>query len=176
MQLQARVLPAPQADLTCSINGLIALLVGPQRFSSGPAKSNYVASRHVTSLRPTLLAPLADRYIVDCGVVHGGLAARNVLIDSFLCPKITDFGQSRWVAQVASEPHGHRHSDTNEPGGMVSLRWAAPEVISSLQYSESSDVWSFGIVAMEIFGNGAEPYEEMRADWGWYLVGGHNQY
>ena len=44
-------------------------------------------------------------------------------------------------------------------GAMLALRWAAPEAVTSGVFTEKSDVWSFGIVMVEIFSNGASPYE-----------------
>jgi hypothetical protein len=36
-----------------------------------------------------------------------------------------------------------------------------PQVILKQQWSEKSDVWSFGVTMWEIFSNGAEPYADM---------------
>ena len=41
----------------------------------------------------------------------------------------------------------------------MAIKWMAPEVILYNKYSTKADVWSFGIVLMEIFTLGSEPYE-----------------
>ena len=41
----------------------------------------------------------------------------------------------------------------------MAIKWMAPEVLQYNKYSTKADVWSFGIVLMEIFTYGKEPYE-----------------
>ena len=43
-------------------------------------------------------------------------------------------------------------------GGMVPVRWTAPEGLTDLKYSSASDVWSFGITCVEILQDGMLPY------------------
>ena len=40
-------------------------------------------------------------------------------------------------------------------------RWCAPEALSDHEFSHASDVWSFGVLAFEVFSDGGKPY----ADW-----------
>ncbi|CAG5131540.1 unnamed protein product, partial [Candidula unifasciata] len=42
----------------------------------------------------------------------------------------------------------------------MAIKWMAPEVLLYNKYSTKADVWSFGIVLMEIFTLGKEPYED----------------
>lgn len=46
-------------------------------------------------------------------------------------------------------------------GGMVAVKWAAPESLSSFQYSSASDVWSFAVTMFEIWSLGYKPYHEL---------------
>ena len=46
-------------------------------------------------------------------------------------------------------------------GGMVPVRWTAPEGLTDLKYSSASDVWSFGITCVEILQDGMLPYVEV---------------
>ncbi|KAG2484865.1 hypothetical protein HYH03_016351 [Edaphochlamys debaryana] len=124
------------------------------------------------------------------GLVHGDLAARNVLVKSLDPPhvKLADFGLARRAtpldaptpalgtsAASASSVLGAAVGASNAPsasGGMsshggyhgsdvVPARWAAPEVLAGGPLSEAADVWSFGVTCWEIFANGAEPYSNM---------------
>ena len=59
-------------------------------------------------------------------------------MDAHLCVKVADFGLSRIKRDL--------HPLT---GGLGTYQWMAPEVISHTRYTESADVYSFGIVLWE---------------------------
>lgn len=53
-------------------------------------------------------------------------------------------------------------ADTNyymSRGGVVPVRWTAPEAIYYRKYSTTSDVWSYGCLLYEIWTFGIRPYE-----------------
>ncbi|XGW28217.1 hypothetical protein V3C99_008206, partial [Haemonchus contortus] len=62
--------------------------------------------------------------------------------------KISDFGLSRvgthYVMKTAMK---------------LPIKWLAPETIASFVFSLKTDVFSFGVLAYEIFTNGSEPWE-----------------
>ena len=41
----------------------------------------------------------------------------------------------------------------------MAIKWMSPEVLLYNKYSTKADVWSFGVLMMEIFTHGKEPYE-----------------
>jgi len=82
-------------------------------------------------------------------IIHGDLAARNILVQTGYQIRIADFGLSE-----------HKNYETRHE--KVPFRWSAPEVIERRQFSKASDVWSFGIVLWEMWTKGKYelPYYE----------------
>ena len=93
------------------------------------------------------------RHLGEHGLVHRDLAARNVLLASGMVCKVADFGLSRRVQTEDNASDYYRSTS-----GIVPVRWTAPEGLSGQKFSAASDVWSFGIVCVEIFQDGEKPY------------------
>ncbi|VDL82775.1 unnamed protein product [Nippostrongylus brasiliensis] len=87
-------------------------------------------------------------YLHSNECMHRDLAARNCLINRERVVKISDFGLSR------TGTHYVLKSAMKLP-----IKWLAPETISAFTFSLKTDVFSFGVLAYEIFANGAEPWE-----------------
>jgi hypothetical protein len=85
--------------------------------------------------------------------VHRDLAARNVLVSSTIVAKVADFGLSR---EAVGATGGEYYKSQN---GVFPIKWTAPEAMEHLRFSAKSDVWSFGIVVVEIFQDGEQPYK-----------------
>ena len=66
---------------------------------------------------------------------------------------MADFGLSRRVQTEDNEGDYYRSS-----GGMLPVRWTAPEGLSDQKFSSASDVWSFAITCVEVFQDGLFPY------------------
>eukprot|EP01128_Nolandella_sp_AFSM9_P010012 TRINITY_DN674_c1_g3_i1.p1 TRINITY_DN674_c1_g3~~TRINITY_DN674_c1_g3_i1.p1 ORF type:complete len:796 (+),score=195.74 TRINITY_DN674_c1_g3_i1:64-2388(+) len=70
-------------------------------------------------------------------ILHHDLKSLNLLLDSNYHVKIADFGMSMMKSDKSATMIG-------------SLAWASPEVVSGEQYTEKSDVFSFGRVLWEL--------------------------
>ena len=92
------------------------------------------------------------QYMEAMGCIHRDLAARNVLVGGNYVYKIAGF-------------HYAKILDNN---GFISdkkirapIRWTAPEAVNDCKFSVKSDVWSFGVLLVELFTKGRLPYPDM---------------
>eukprot|EP00002_Diphylleia_rotans_P032506 TRINITY_DN6834_c0_g1_i7.p1 TRINITY_DN6834_c0_g1~~TRINITY_DN6834_c0_g1_i7.p1 ORF type:complete len:743 (+),score=123.55 TRINITY_DN6834_c0_g1_i7:182-2410(+) len=75
----------------------------------------------------------------DPPIIHADLKSPNILVDQKWQVKISDFGLSKIK--------GKTQGDKN----VMSLMWAAPEVLKGQEPNEKSDVYSYAIIVWEIF-------------------------
>jgi len=86
-------------------------------------------------------------YLHSCHVIHGDLKGPNVLVDESGNARITDFG----LTTIARNPHSNR-TTLDEDRDRYTTRWCAPELLFSGQaVSEKSDIFSFGMIIIEVF-------------------------
>jgi len=87
-------------------------------------------------------------HLSKMNTIHRDLALRNIFLKNMV-PKIGDFGLA-----VTADSTGIFIADANE--GM--WKEQPPEAVEKFEYSEKSDVWSFGIIAWSVFGRNFPPY------------------
>ncbi|PIK45713.1 putative fibroblast growth factor receptor 1-like [Apostichopus japonicus] len=80
---------------------------------------------------------------------HPSLSARKALINSRGQCKLYDF----WPVELANDAVNQLLEQKIPP-----IAWLPPETVFIGQYSEKSDIWSFGVVVWEIFSLGETPF------------------
>ncbi|KAF5749719.1 hypothetical protein HS088_TW03G00044 [Tripterygium wilfordii] len=94
-------------------------------------------------------------------VIHRDVKSSNILLDHSMCAKVADFGFSKYAPQEG------------DSGTSLEVRGTAgyldPEYYSTQHLSAKSDVFSFGVVLLEIV-SGREPLNIKRPRNEWSLV------
>lgn len=95
-------------------------------------------------------------YLSRRKVLHGDLAARNILLAENNVVKICDFGLAKTM---------YKNNNYQKKGkDPVPIKWMAIESIRDRLFSTQSDVWSFGIVLWEFFTLAETPYPGMQPE------------
>ncbi|CAC5366573.1 unnamed protein product [Mytilus coruscus] len=87
-------------------------------------------------------------------IIHSDLRAANILFGSNWNPKVCGF---KFAHMTNDHTIDHKRRRTIPP-----VRWLAQEIIEGKKATTKSDVWSFGILLMEVFGHCKIPYEDLK--------------
>ncbi|ESO85259.1 hypothetical protein LOTGIDRAFT_130675 [Lottia gigantea] len=90
-------------------------------------------------------------YLEERKFIHRDLAARNILVGENNEVKVADFG----LAKIIDE----ESNPTND--AEVPIKWTAPEAALYRKFTTKSDVWSYGILFVELMTKGEIPYPGM---------------
>lgn len=96
------------------------------------------------------------RYLTENNIMHGDLAARNVmiddnpLIDQYPVAKVADFGLSKNFYDYVTYEKSERLQ--------VPWKWMGIEYLTKGYFTLNSDVWSFAVLIWEMLSFGRIPY------------------
>jgi len=94
-------------------------------------------------------------------IIHRDVKSSNILLDHNMCGKVADFGFSKYAPQ---EGDSNASMEVRGTAGYLD-----PEYYSTQVLSTKSDVFSFGVVLLEIV-TGREPLDVQRPRSEWSLV------
>ena len=136
----------------CDSGSLADLLMTLRTEDTGAAGSIVKTLDRVDALRVLTQVVCGLCYLHLHTIVHGNLRPSKILFSSSGTVKVSDFGVP-WK-QVC----GGRNAAQREVNDWEQLRYAAPEVLDGRAKSSfSSDIWSLGIIALQLL-TGEIPY------------------
>ena len=102
-------------------------------------------------IKIALQIAIAVQYMHSRQILHCDLKSANVLLDNNFNIKLIDFGLSYFMSEA---PQGY----------IGTARWMAPEVLNGKKYSIYSDIFSYGMILMELITEKIPYYDKYNYD------------
>ncbi|KAF7686305.1 hypothetical protein HF521_015667 [Silurus meridionalis] len=134
-------------------NDLLGFLWRCRKGPTGLEAPCAITEKLLCSMARQIASALEHLHSKKC--THGNIGARSVLVDRDLSVKLWGFG-----------PAFRRRMKMGTSGDLTELemrKWQAPEVLAYRPVSESSDVWSFGVLLYEMVTLGEPPFPKVKA-------------
>ena len=90
----------------------------------------------------------AMKYLHEKGMMHRDLKIENIMLNSFFETKLVDFGYAKISESVLNEYSFVSDSLTK---GIGTFAYMSPEMVNEEDYSNKTDVYSFGVILYRIF-------------------------
>ncbi|KAL0962401.1 hypothetical protein UPYG_G00339570 [Umbra pygmaea] len=110
-----------------------------------------ITEKHIFAMGTQVASAL--EYLHSNSCIHGNVCARSVLVGRDMTAKLWGLG-----------PAYRRKTQAGTPGELENIemrKWQAPEVLARKNVSQSSDVWSFGILLFEMVTLGDPPFPKV---------------
>lgn len=104
---------------------------------------SYLNARNKETTEESIIKSYANQILCamfnysEKGVIHGNLKPENILIDNYSLLKVSDFSLEMWR-------NGNTELSSKENG------YLSPEIKKGKIHSLSDDIWSFGVVILEL--------------------------
>ena len=102
-------------------------------------------------IKIALQIAIAVQYIHSRQILHCDLKSANILIDKNFNIKLIDFGLSYFMSEA---PNGY----------IGTARWMAPEILNGKKYSIYSDIFSYGMILIELLTEKVPYYDVFNYD------------